>query len=257
MAFVEAYGPATYGDAFADVYDLWYDDPAEVAAAVATLAELADRSGVRSVLELGVGTGRLAVPLAAIGVEVWGLDASPAMLARLRARPGGELVHAREGDIADPRRALGVSDGRFGVVVAAFNTLFLLVDREDQRRCLAGSAALVAPGGAVVVEAFVPASPLAGVGAESVVSPSRVTSGGVVLTVSEHRPAEQLVIGQHVEVRHTAVLLRPWRIRYATPDQLDELAASVGLERRARWGGWDQCGFDDTASGHVSVYARR
>jgi SAM-dependent methyltransferase len=248
---VEGYGPHTYGDAFADVYDEWYEHPGgagDADAAVATLAELAAGG---SVLELGVGSGRLAVPLAQRGVPTWGIDASPAMLARLDGRPGSSAVRAVLGDMADPAASLPAGAPRFTVVVAAFNTFFLLPSADAQRSCLAGVGGLLDDGGVVVLECFVPADPSE---RERVVEPRRVGLDHVVLTVSDHRPTEQVVVGQHVEIRESGIRLRPWVLRYATPTQLDDLAAGAGLRLRHRWGGWDRRPFDETAVVHVSVY---
>jgi SAM-dependent methyltransferase len=252
---VEGYAPSTYGDAFADVYDEWYGDVGDPAAAVAAVARLA---GGGPVLELGVGSGRLAVPLAepapGPALEVWGLDASAAMLDRLAARPGGARVRAVRGDMADPGPALGTGAPAFAVVVAAFNTFFLLADEDAQQRCLAGAAALLAPGGRVVLEAFVPADPPRD--AETVLEPRRVELDRVVFTISTHRPADQVVDGQHVELRESGIRLRPWSLRYATPDQLDALAAGAGLTLEDRWERWDGTPFDTASTVHVSVYGR-
>jgi SAM-dependent methyltransferase len=247
---VEGYAPSTYGDAFADVYDDWYADVGDPAAAVATIARLA---GGGPVLELGVGSGRLAAPLAA-DHEVWGLDASDAMLRRLAARPGGAAVHGVLGDMADPVAALGGAAPPFSVVVAAFNTFFLLASEASQRSCLAGAASLLAPDGCVVLEAYVPADPPKD--AETVLEPRRVELDRVVLTVSVHRPADQAVDGQHVELSSAGVRLRPWSLRYATPDQLDDLAGGAGLRLRDRWEGWDGRPFGPSSTVHVSVYGR-
>lgn len=252
-AVVDGYGPATYGDAFADVYDEWYGGLEGLDDAVDAIAHLA---GGGRLLELGVGSGRLAVPLAARGLDVWGLDASPAMLARLAVSPGGDRVHAVTGDMADPAPPLEAAGGRpgdgFAVVALAFNTFFLLATVEAQRRCLAAAADLLAPSGCLVLEAYVPADPPAD--AQTVLEPRAVELDRVVFTVSTHRPDEQVVHGQHVELRETGIRLRPWVLRYLTPDQLDELAGEVGLRRRERWGSWARAPFLDTDPLHVSVY---
>lgn len=253
---MDGYGPATYGDGFADVYDDWYEALEGLDAAVAATAAVA--AGGR-VLELGVGSGRLAVPLAAGGLEVWGLDASPAMLARLAERPGGGGVRAVLGDMADPRPALAGAgadpDAGFAAVVVAFNTFFLLAAEAAQRACLAAVAGLLAPGGRLLVEAYVPADPPAD--AETVLEPRAVELDRVVFTVSTHRPAEQVVHGQHVELRDGGVRLRPWVLRYLHPGQLDELAAGAGLDLVERWAGWDRTPFHEGAPLHVSVYGGR
>jgi SAM-dependent methyltransferase len=147
---VEGYDASTYGERFADVYDEWYAGTADVEGTVAVLAELA---GGGPVLELGVGTGRLAIPLVARGLSVHGVDASPAMVALLRGKPGGEQVHVTTADFADV--AVDV-DGGFALVFVAFNTFFNLPTAEAQQRCVTNVARLLRPGGSFVVEAFVP-----------------------------------------------------------------------------------------------------
>jgi SAM-dependent methyltransferase len=254
---IDGYGPHSYGDAFADVYDDWYADVGDAQAAAAAVADLAGGVGGGPVLELGVGSGRVALPLAATGVAVWGVDASPAMLARLAERDTDRRVRGVEADMADPAAALAAAGApaAFAVVVAAYNTFFLLTTEEAQRRCLTSAAALLAPGGAVVLECFVPGEPPGGV--ERVVEPRTVAADHVVLSVTTHDPAAQVVQGQHVELRESGTRLRPWIVRYATPAQLDELAGGVGLGLAERWSGWQREPFDDQASMHVSVYRRR
>jgi SAM-dependent methyltransferase len=153
---VRGYGSDSYGEAFADVYDDWYAGVSPVEATVARLAELA---GTGPVLELGVGTGRLALPLAATGLEVLGIDTSGAMLDRLRAKveargPGPGRVTGLLGDMASD-----LPGGPFPLVFAAYNTLFNLRTVAEQERCFRAVAARLAPAGHFVVEAFVPDDP--------------------------------------------------------------------------------------------------
>jgi SAM-dependent methyltransferase len=259
--------PAQYGDAFADVYDEWYGASFDTDAAVATLAALA---GTGPVLELGVGTGRLAIPLAAGGLTVIGVDASAAMLERLGAKPGGSRVHPLLADMGDllgeaadaaeagvgtvpPSRLGPDAIGAFALVFAAYNTFFNLTTDEAQRRCLDQCARLLAPGGALAVEAFVPTDedvPRTSLDVRS------VRADAVVLTATEHDADAQLIQGQHVELTEAGVRLRPWRVRYRTPSQLDQLAAHAGLVRAERWGAWDGRRFDESCDTHVTVYRR-
>src|SRR3954468_4857255 len=113
---MEGYGPATYGDRIADVYDALYEETLDTDRAVETLAELA---GDGPVLELAIGTGRLALPLAERGLEVHGVDASEAMVAKLREKPGGDRIPVTMGDFADVP-----VEGVYSLVFVAFNTLF-------------------------------------------------------------------------------------------------------------------------------------
>ncbi|HSP03448.1 MAG TPA: class I SAM-dependent methyltransferase [Acidimicrobiales bacterium] len=240
---MRGYGPATYGDGFADVYDDWY---ADVSPPEATARFLADRTR-GPVLELGSGTGRLAAPLRTAGVPVIGLDASVAMLTRSVDR------HPHVPVVAADMAELPVRDGGFGAVLVAFNTLFNLPTLALQRRCLTQARRALRPDGIVVVEAFVP-----GAGADERtdhVDVVRLDADVVVLRVSRTDPERGTVHGHHVELRDgQPVRLRPWQVCFATPDALDDMAAAAGLERVERHGGWAGEGFDAASDAHVTVY---
>jgi SAM-dependent methyltransferase len=244
---VEGFDHTTYGERFADVYDEWYGHVSDVEGTVALVAHLADGDPV---LELGVGTGRIALPLAAAGVAVSGVDASPAMVERLRAKPGGDAVPVTIGDFATAEVA---GAGSFGVVLVAFNTLFNLATAEEQRRCFATAARHLRPGGAFVVEAFVPGDD----GPDQSVTPSIIETDRVVLQAIRRDPVGQTVQGSVITITEGGgVRLRPWQIRYAPPDELDEMAAAAGLARAARWEGWRSEPFGDDSPRHVTVYRR-
>ncbi|MFL6206543.1 MAG: class I SAM-dependent DNA methyltransferase [Acidimicrobiales bacterium] len=246
---MEGYDAATYGERFADVYDDWYGDVTDVAACTERLATLAAGGPV---LELGVGSGRLAVPLAALGVEVHGIDASEAMLAQLRAKPGGDEVRLTHGDMAD----LALADPPpFAVVFAAFNTLFNLGTPDAQQRCIDRVAALLAPDGLFVVEAFVPADP-GTAGPSGSVTPRRITADEVVLAVSHHDERQQTISGQHVHLTAGGIRMRPWHLRYARPAELDAMAAVAGLTLAWRHADWSETPFGAEAGVHVSAYRR-
>jgi SAM-dependent methyltransferase len=239
---------SAYGDAFADVYDEWYADVSDVAATVDRVAALAGDRG--RVLELGVGTGRLALPMAAAGLRVVGIDASPAMVERLRAKPGGAGVDVVIGDMADVDELLA-ADASCDVALIAFNTLFNLPTAAAQRRCLAGAARRLAPSGALLVEAFVPAeAPPAG----EVVALRSVAQGVVVLSISSTDPVTQMVTGRYVEVRTSGTRMRSWAVRYASPAEIDGWAVAGGLELVERWAGWRGEPFTDESDQHVSRY---
>lgn len=243
---MRGYHDASYGDAFADVYDEWYANISDVEATVRTLVELADG---RTVLELGVGTGRLAIPLAAAGVEVHGLDTSAAMLAQMAAKPGGEAVHPHLGDMV---RAL--PDGPFGLVFVAYNTFFNLLTETDQRDCFAAVAQRLADSGVFVIEAFVPE---AAHDPSQAVTVKSVTADRVVLSVSTSDPTAQRAEGQYVDITEAGgVRLRPWSIRWVTPAQLDEMAHAAGLELLHRWEDFAQAEFDGESPRHVSVFCK-
>lgn len=244
---MERYETHTYGDGFADVYDEWYQGISDVATTVETLSELA---GTGPVLELGVGTGRLAVPLAATGVGVVGVDASDAMLARLRARDPGGTVAAIRGDmIAD------LPAGPFTLAFVAYNTLFNLTGPGGHAACFAAVADRLVPGGRFAVEAFVPADPPR---RGDDISIHTLAADRVVLSVSRHDPDDRAAEGQFVDITESGgVRLRPWSIRYATPAELDAMAADAGLAVEHRWEDATRRSFDAAESErHFTVYRR-
>ncbi|NLD78144.1 MAG: class I SAM-dependent methyltransferase [Acidimicrobiales bacterium] len=245
----------TYGERFADVYDDWYHDVTDTGSCVDAVVALAHRSAgagnMSSVLELGVGTGRLAIPLAEAGASVTGLDASHAMLDALAAKPGGDGVRTVLGDMVDP--PLG-PDATFDVVLVAYNTLFNLVGEGQQERCLRRSAELLAPGGAVVIEAFVPATDAA---SGDSVTTRQVTADRVVLSVNRTDADGRLAMGQYIDISEQGIRLRPWQIRWATPSDLDAMATSAGLVLDERWADWDRSPFTSDAPAHISVYRKR
>ena len=245
---MQGYEENTYGDAFADVYDDWYEGISDVGLTVVELLELAAGGPV---LELGVGTGRLAVPLAeaglADGVKVVGIDSSEAMLARLAWRDPGRLVEPIRGDMG-----ADLPDGPFALVFAAYNTLFNLTAEGAQARCFAAVAERLSPGGRFAVEAFVPDHPPR---RGDDVTVRSIAADRVVLSVTVNDPDRQSASGQFVELSESGgVRLRPWSIRYSTIEQLDAYATAAGLTLEHRWGSFDRTPFDDDAERHVSVY---
>ncbi|HWC10529.1 MAG TPA: class I SAM-dependent methyltransferase [Acidimicrobiales bacterium] len=201
------------------------------------------------VLELGVGTGRLALPLAARGLEVHGVDSSPAMLARLRAKAGGEAVGVVEGDFAEVGT---IVEGEYDLVLVAFNSLFELLDQDTQCRCVSGAGARLAAGGVFVVEALAPELTRL----EQSLTVTALAPDEVVLQATSHDPVAQVVRGHDVVLSEGSVRLLPWAIRYASVPELDLMARLAGLELRERWGGWEREPFTAASSRHVSVYTR-
>lgn len=211
----------TYGRSFADVYDDWYPTDETTTACVDALDRLA---GTRAaVLELGVGTGRLAVALSELGHAVTGIDASARMVDRLHAKDAHGRIRTVVADVGDPA---AWPDGPFDLVVAACNLVCNLTDPREQAACIAGAAARLRPGGHLVVEAFEPAPLVAG----PQIAASEVRSDAVVLIATDTDPATAVVVGNHVELRDgQPVRLRPWRIRVTTPAEIDAWADAAGL----------------------------
>jgi len=257
---MRGYTDSSYGDGFADVYDDWYADVTDVGATVELVAGLASESAsagdaVPRVLELGVGTGRLAFPLAEAGMDVIGVDTSDEMLAvfeqrRASATPEiAERARARRGDMA-----VDLPGGPFDAILVAYNTLFNLLDADAQRACFAAVAERLAPNGRFVVEAIVP-DPEAPAGTS--VNVRSMAADRVVLSVSDHRPGDQRTEGQFIELTEAGgVRLRPWAIRWCTPGELDDMAAGAGLSLVSRTADMAGTPWDEAADTHVSVYAR-
>jgi len=244
---VRGYESTSYGDGFADVYDEWYADVTDVTATVVRMVALAGPGG--RVLELGAGTGRLAVPMAAAGLDVVGIDSSAAMLARIASQSGGEHVTILCGDMVHD-----LPDGPFDACLIAYNTLFNLLDAVDQQQCFRSVAERLRPGGTFVVEAIVP-DPGAPAGGD--VSIRSMTADRVVLSVSDHRPTEQRTSGQFVELTEAGgIRLRPWSIRWAPPAELDAMADTAGFELAERFADMAGAPFTEDADHHVSIYRR-
>lgn len=223
------FGPDRYGRSFAEVYDRWYPDDGSVADAVEALLPLA---GGGRVLELGVGTGRLALPLAAAGCDVTGLDASPDMLDRLASKDPDGTVRAVRGDVGEPA---DWPPGPFDLVVGALNLLLNLPDAATQARAVATAATVLVPGGHLVLETAVPALPTQ---RERHLEVREVAADRVVLIATDTDPATGTVVGQHVELVHgEPVRLRPWRVCTCTPADVDRWGAAAGLEVVGR--SWD------------------
>jgi predicted TPR repeat methyltransferase len=244
---MDYYDPTTYGERIADVYDEMYADMPFLGDVDATVGFIRDLAGDGPVLELGIGTGRVAIPLRASGVEVHGIDASEAMVARLRAKPGGEDVPVTLCDFAD-----FALENRFRVTYVVFNTFFALLSQGEQVSCFRAVARHLTRDGVFVMEAFVP--DVARFVRGQNVSAVRADTDGVTLEVSTHRALEQRTDSQRVILREEGIRLYPVRIRYAFVSELDLMAQLAGMRLRERWADWDRTPFGEGAGKHVSVW---
>jgi SAM-dependent methyltransferase len=235
--------PAFYGDRWAGVYDEHFAemDPAAVVDFLAGLA------GGGRVLELAIGTGRVALPLAGRGIAVEGIDASEAMVERLRAKPGGDSIPVVIGDMAQV-----LATGPFSVVYLVFNTLFGLLSQARQAQCFRNVARVLDPGGVFVIECFVP--DLTRFDRGQRVQARAVTEDSAILEVSRHDGAHQRIATQIVTIDGHGTHLRPVALRYCWPSELDLMAQQAGLRLRERYSGWDRQPFDSNSRSHVSVY---
>jgi hypothetical protein len=216
----------------------------------ATVAFLEGLARGGRALELAVGTGRIALPLAARGIPVDGIDFSKPMVDRLRAKPGGDRIAVTMGDFA------GVPvPGRYRLVYLVFNTLFNLLTQDAQVRCFGNVAAHLDDDGVFVVEGFVPAW-LHRLRDGAYVDAESVGVGSVTLDVGRHDPVAQRLEESHVVLSAGGTRLFPVVCRYAWPSELDLMARIAGLRLRERWGGWDRGAFTAESRNCISVYGR-
>jgi SAM-dependent methyltransferase len=236
---------ARYGQIWASIYDDVHAhlDPT---LAVTALHELAAGGAA---LELGVGTGRVAIPLAAAGTRVHGLDASEAMLAKLRAKPGGAAVTTTLGDFTQ----IPV-EGQFALVYIVFSTISGLLAQDAQVACFRAAAGKLATNGVFVVETFVP-DPTR-FDRQQRVQVNRIEDGRVDLIVSKHDPVAQHVRSQHIQLGGDGLSMHPVEVRYVWPSELDLMAQLAGLRLRARWGSWKREPFAAGSPMAISIYER-
>ena len=233
----------SFGEDVARTYDVQRGDEAE---AVAFLEKLA---GGGPALELAVGTGRIALPLADRGIRVDGVDISPDMVARLRTKPGGNRISVTIGDFAEVP-----VPGTYRLIYVVFNTLFNLLTQEDQVRCFENVAAHLTGEGSFVIEAGSPAF-LYGLRNDQHVDAESIEIDAVRLDVLRHDPAKQMLDESHVSISNTGVRLDPIVQRYAWPAELDLMARIAGLRLKERWDGWNREPFTNRHN-VVSVYGR-
>jgi SAM-dependent methyltransferase len=237
-------GEGFFGERVAARYD---DDVAhmDVAPLVDLLVELA---GGGDALEFGIGTGRVALPLAERGVRVAGIDSSPEMVARLRAKPGGDALPIAMGDFSTTR-----VDGEFAVVYLVFNTIFNLVTQDAQVACFENAAAHLVRGGTFVIETGVPDLQNLPVG--QTIIPFRADPDGMGFDVYD--VVTQRFSSQHYHFEDGRVEAHPFEFRYAWPAELDLMARIAGMRLRDRWSGWRREPFTSVSRSHVSVWEKR
>jgi SAM-dependent methyltransferase len=240
----DEYGPSTYGDRIAGVYDQWLGLPGDADEAAEFLAQLAGRGPA---LELAIGTGRVALPLAAKGVEVHGIDASEAMVAKLREKRHGEAIPVTIGDFAD----VGL-DGTYPLIYVVFNTFFALLTQEDQLRCLGNVARHLQDDGAFVLQLFFPDLSLFDRNSRAAVQ--HVGTDELLLDLGRLDATTQRIDTQHVVIQEGLIRSYPVKLRYVWPSELDLMAQLAGMRLRERWGGWDRKPFVSGSAQHISVY---
>jgi hypothetical protein len=240
------FDPATsFGPDVAAAYDEELRGDEE--AAVTFLSGLAQG---QSALEFAIGTGRIALPLAAKGVQVDGIELSTAMVERLRAKPGGDQIQVTIGDMSTE-----TTGKQYGLVYLVFNTIFNLLTADDQINCFQNAARHLDAGGTFVVEAALPLTWIPP-GKSDYVHAEHVGKETVVLDVARYDPVTQLLEENHVRLTASGITLNPIVCRLITPGEMDLMARIAGMRLIHRYATWERTVFDAQSSAHVSVYAK-
>ena len=236
-----------FGERVAERYDESSADMFEPAVVDPVVDFLADLAGSGAALELGIGTGRIALPLAQRGIRVHGIDLSEAMVARLRAKPGVEDIEVTMGDFATTR-----VEGTFSVAYLVFNTIHNLTTQDEQVACFQNVAAHLEPGGCFVIEVGVPQL-------------QRLPPGETIrafdvsethLGFDEYDVASQGLISHHYSVVDGKLELHSVPFRYVWPAELDLMARLAGMSLRERWSDWNREPFTSESRKHVSVWEK-
>ena len=234
-----------FGEDVAERYDEYAAEmfePATLDPAVDFLEELA---GDGAALELGIGTGRIALPLAGRGVRMHGIDLSEAMVAKLREKPGADHIETTIGDFATTR-----VDGMFSLAYLVFNTIGNLTSQDAQVACFENVAAHLEPGGCFVIEVGVPVLRTLPPGERFHVFDFSAEHIGI----DEYDVANQGLISHHLSLRDGSWELRSLPFRYVWPAELDLMARLAGMALRERWSGWSREPFTSESTKHVSVW---
>ena len=227
-----------------------YDDVSQRGDEMETVSFLEQLARGGPALELAIGTGRIALPLAARGIRVDGIDFSSAMVAKLRAKPGGARIAVTIGNFADV-----AVKGTYRLIYLVFNTLFNLLSQDEQVRCFENVADHLTDNGCFVVEAYVPAF-LHRLHNNQYVDAEAIRVNEVRLDVLRHDIAAQMTEESHVSLSAAGIHLNPVVQRYAWPSELDLMARIAGLRLKQRWASWTRERFTSTSSNCVSVYGR-
>ena len=244
---MKAFDPATsFGADVAARYDDHLRGDEEAAAQF-----LCELTGSQRALEFAIGTGRIALPLAERGVTVDGIELSPHMVERLRAKPGGNGIEIVQGDMS-----VATAGRRYGLVYLVFNTIFNLLTADDQIRCFANAARHLAAGGRFVVETALPHAWMPS-SRSDYVHAEQVELDAIMLDVARYDPVTQLLEENHVRISTSGITMKPIVCRLITPGEMDLMARLAGLHLVERFANWQRTPFDAQSTAHVSVYARR
>jgi SAM-dependent methyltransferase len=236
-----------FDERIAEVYDAASADMFEPTVVDPAVSFLADLAGTGDALELGIGTGRIALPLSRRGVRVYGLDISAAMVGRLQAKPGADDIGVTIGDFATTNL-----DQTFRLAYLVYNTITNLTTQDEQVACFRNVAAHLEPGGCFVIEVFIPVLQRLPPG-ETVraftVSPTR-------LGFDQYDVATQILYSHHYWVLDGRLEVFTAPYRYVWPSELDLMARLAGLTLRQRWADWNRAPFTRDSTKHVSVWVK-
>jgi SAM-dependent methyltransferase len=236
-----------FGEEVASSYDASFGEEFDPAVIAATADFLAARARGGRALELGIGTGRVALPLSERGVPVHGIDLSRAMVERLRAKPGGEAIDVSIGDFATTR-----VDGSFSLAYLVFNTIENLTTQDSQVACFANAAAHLAPAGRFVIECAIPDLRALPHAERAVVFDASDEHWGI----DEYDVATQGLVSHHFTRVGDGVEYSSGPFRYVWPSELDLMARLAGISLVERWSGWQREPFTNESRKHISVWEK-
>jgi SAM-dependent methyltransferase len=239
-------GDNTYGDDHADVYDMLFEGRDDLNAVSQTLASLANGGPV---LEFGIGTGRLALPLARLGLTVCGIDNSTKMLDKLRAKPGSERIATILGDCVEVR-----AEGNFSLVFFAFSSLFNLASQDAQVRCFQNAARHLDIGGKFLVESFVHDRSRWHYAQEVV--PIYLDDNSVGIRVAQLDPVTQVISMRRMELSPQGIKFLPNRLRFVYPPEMDLMGRLAGFKLNERWSDWKRSPFTADSGSQIAVYEK-
>jgi SAM-dependent methyltransferase len=244
---MDGFDPAdSFGPEVAARYDRYERGDENEAAAF-----LAELSHGGPALEFAIGTGRVALPLTALGVAVDGIELSPAMVEQLRAKPGGESLDVTIGDMSS------VATGRqYNLVYLVYNTIFNLLTAEEQIRCFENAARHLREDGSFVVETAVPSAWITPE-RPAYVHAEHVGMNEVALDVARYNPVSQLLEENHVRIGTNGISMSPIVCRLITPGEMDLMARIAGLRLANRYASWRGDPFVADSRAHVSIYKSR
>lgn len=241
---LEGFDPArSFGSSVSARYD---DHPRGDEEAAASF--LAERARGRRCLEFAIGTGRIALPLTSHGIEVDGVELSPHMVERLRAKRGGERIEVTLGDMS-----IATTGRRYGLVYLVYNTIFNLLTVDGQIRCFENAARHLTDDGNFVVEAATPHAWI-NPGEPDYVRAEHVGMDSVTLDIARYDPVTQLLAENHIVLSARGISTTPIVCRLITPGEMDLMARIAGLRLVERFANWQQAPFDVHSRAHVSVY---